>query len=68
VKPSSTVSSSKAATSTAGATVAPLYGQCGGSGWTGATTCASGTCTVSSQFYSELFNIVHVVMKLIFPR
>ena len=55
VKPSSTVSSSKAATSTASAGVAPLYGQCGGSGWTGATTCASGTCKSASQFYSELF-------------
>lgn len=55
VKPSSTISSTKAATSTAGAAVAPLYGQCGGSGWTGASTCASGTCKASSQFYSELF-------------
>ncbi|KAF8161567.1 hypothetical protein B0H34DRAFT_796334 [Crassisporium funariophilum] len=33
---------------------APLYGQCGGQGWTGATTCASGsTCTFSSQWYSQ---------------
>ncbi|KAI1365971.1 cutinase-domain-containing protein [Xylaria arbuscula] len=30
------------------------WGQCGGSGFTGCTTCASGsTCTVSSQYYSQ---------------
>ncbi|KAK3328762.1 family 61 glycosyl hydrolase [Apodospora peruviana] len=32
---------------------APLYSQCGGQGWTGATTCASGTCKVSNQWYSQ---------------
>lgn len=32
---------------------APLYGQCGGQGWTGPTTCASGTCKVSNQYYSQ---------------
>jgi hypothetical protein len=32
---------------------APLYGQCGGQGWTGATTCASGTCKVTNQWYSQ---------------
>ena len=54
VKASST-SSSKAATSssTSTGTGAPLYGQCGGTGWTGATTCASGTCTYSSAYYSK---------------
>ncbi|KFA47734.1 hypothetical protein S40293_09483 [Stachybotrys chartarum IBT 40293] len=34
-------------------TGAPLYGQCGGQGWTGPTTCAQGTCTVSNQWYSQ---------------
>ena len=30
------------------------YGQCGGQGYTGATTCASGsTCQVQSQWYSQ---------------
>ncbi|KAK4550439.1 hypothetical protein LTR36_000017 [Oleoguttula mirabilis] len=30
------------------------YGQCGGIGWTGATTCVSGyTCTVSNSYYSQ---------------
>ncbi|KAJ6259131.1 Endoglucanase-4 [Drechslerella dactyloides] len=32
---------------------APLYGQCGGQGWTGPTTCASGTCTYSNAYYSQ---------------
>uniref|UniRef100_A0A8H8CGC2 cellulase n=1 Tax=Psilocybe cubensis TaxID=181762 RepID=A0A8H8CGC2_PSICU len=32
----------------------PLYGQCGGTGWTGATTCVSGaTCVVSNPYYSQ---------------
>ncbi|KAF8436661.1 cellobiohydrolaseI [Terfezia claveryi] len=30
-----------------------LYGQCGGIGWTGPTTCASGTCQVSNPYYSQ---------------
>ncbi|TVY71567.1 putative endo-beta-1,4-glucanase D [Lachnellula suecica] len=50
-KVSSTISSAKTtATPTA---QAPLYGQCGGSGWTGATICASGTCKVSNPSYSQ---------------
>ncbi|KAF8153064.1 carbohydrate-binding module family 1 protein [Crassisporium funariophilum] len=33
---------------------APQYGQCGGTGWTGATTCPSGwSCTFSSAYYSQ---------------
>ncbi|KAF3391457.1 Alpha-L-arabinofuranosidase axhA [Penicillium rolfsii] len=33
---------------------AALYGQCGGSGWTGATTCVSGACcTYSNAWYSQ---------------
>jgi xyloglucan-specific endo-beta-1,4-glucanase len=32
---------------------APMWGQCGGSGWTGPTCCASGTCTASNQWYSQ---------------
>lgn len=32
---------------------AALYGQCGGSGWTGATCCSSGTCKFSSEWYSQ---------------
>ncbi|KAG8166310.1 hypothetical protein KVR01_001999 [Diaporthe batatas] len=33
---------------------APLYGQCGGSGWTGATSCVSGaSCVASNEWYSQ---------------
>ncbi|KAG8997400.1 hypothetical protein FRB94_007676 [Tulasnella sp. JGI-2019a] len=32
----------------------PIYGQCGGQTWTGATTCASGsTCVYSNPYYSQ---------------
>lgn len=43
-------------TTTAGSgttTVVALYGQCGGSGWTGGTTCASGSCKVFNEWYSQ---------------
>ncbi|KAJ5374497.1 Glycoside hydrolase superfamily [Penicillium concentricum] len=36
-----------------GATDIPLYGQCGGNNWTGSTKCASGTCKVASEWYSQ---------------
>ncbi|KAF9563845.1 hypothetical protein CPC08DRAFT_705760 [Agrocybe pediades] len=33
---------------------APAWGQCGGQGWSGATTCVSGwTCTYSNPYYSQ---------------
>lgn len=32
---------------------AALYGQCGGIGWNGPTTCAQGKCTVTNQYYSQ---------------
>ncbi|KAJ3778701.1 glycoside hydrolase [Lentinula raphanica] len=36
------------------AQTAPNYGQCGGLGWTGATTCESGwSCVVSNDYYSQ---------------
>jgi len=61
---SPTSSGSSGSTSTSSATgssgtgtssgTAPKYGQCGGVGWTGATTCVAGsTCTVSSAYYSQ---------------
>ncbi|KAH8104181.1 hypothetical protein DFH11DRAFT_1651682, partial [Phellopilus nigrolimitatus] len=35
-------------------TTAHEWGQCGGTGWTGATTCPSGwVCTYSSEYYSQ---------------
>lgn len=53
---SSTSTSTPTSTSTsssAGATQT-IYGQCGGSGWTGPTACASGTtCTEQNQYYSQ---------------
>ncbi|CAE7177285.1 hypothetical protein PTT_14450 [Pyrenophora teres f. teres 0-1] len=54
----STVASSTAAAPTngggsGGCTVAK-FGQCGGSGWAGCTTCASGsTCKASGSYYSQ---------------
>lgn len=32
---------------------ASLYGQCGGSGWSGATCCAQGSCKYSNAWYSQ---------------
>ncbi|KAF3910960.1 Endoglucanase-4 [Arthrobotrys entomopaga] len=34
-------------------TGASVYGQCGGIGWTGPTTCASGTCSDINPYYSQ---------------
>jgi len=49
-----TAATTTAKTTTGGSTgTAPLYGQCGGNGWTGPTTCASGTCQVSNAYYSQ---------------
>ncbi|RVD85386.1 uncharacterized protein DFL_003710 [Arthrobotrys flagrans] len=36
-----------------GGSGAPMYGQCGGEGWTGPTSCASGTCQVLNPYYSQ---------------
>lgn len=34
-------------------TPAPAWGQCGGTGWTGPTTCASGSaCVETNAYYS----------------
>ncbi|KAF8601029.1 hypothetical protein BDV93DRAFT_608395 [Ceratobasidium sp. AG-I] len=53
IAPVTTTTTSSAPASTATGTV-PKYGQCGGSGYTGPTTCVSGsTCTYSSQWYSQ---------------
>ncbi|PVF92427.1 family 61 glycosyl hydrolase [Serendipita vermifera] len=40
-------------TSSASGSGQTLYGQCGGQGWSGPTTCVSGTCKVSNQWYSQ---------------
>ncbi|KAI9162845.1 putative pectin lyase C [Paramyrothecium foliicola] len=31
----------------------PLYGQCGGQGWTGGTVCAKGKCVKANDWYSQ---------------
>lgn len=31
----------------------PLYGQCGGNGYTGPTGCAQGTCKTTNEWYSQ---------------
>lgn len=50
-----TSSTSIASTTTSSATGAQqtLYGQCGGTGYTGPTVCASGSCKVSNAYYSK---------------
>ncbi|RNJ56980.1 hypothetical protein D7B24_006503 [Verticillium nonalfalfae] len=51
--PPSTPPPSSPPPSSGGGGSAQLWGQCGGIGWTGPTTCASGTCKVSSEYYSQ---------------
>ncbi|CAN8102235.1 unnamed protein product [Discula destructiva] len=47
-------SSSASATATASTGTQAHWGQCGGSGWTGPTTCVSPyTCTYSNSYYSQ---------------
>ncbi|KAK6509757.1 hypothetical protein TWF481_004487 [Arthrobotrys musiformis] len=52
-----TTTTSRTTTTTAGSSgscTAALYGQCGGSGWSGCTACASGsTCQYSNDWYSQ---------------
>jgi hypothetical protein len=36
-----------------GASCAPMYGQCGGKGYTGAKCCGSGTCKAANEWYSQ---------------
>jgi len=36
-----------------GGSGSPLWGQCGGIGWSGATSCAQGTCKFVSDYYSQ---------------
>jgi len=36
-----------------GGNCSPIYGQCGGIGYTGPTCCSSGTCKVSNDYYSQ---------------
>lgn len=52
----SSVTAGSSTPATSGGTGAALYAQCGGQGWTGATTCASGTCKASGDYYSKSFD------------
>lgn len=49
------MTSSKASTTTSAVATGgqTLYGQCGGSGWTGPTACASGSCTTYNAYYAQ---------------
>nr|QCR98305.1 GH74 xyloglucanase [Ganoderma applanatum] len=49
-KASTTTSSAPSSTATG---TASLYGQCGGTDWTGPTVCASGTCVAQNGYYSQ---------------
>jgi endoglucanase len=49
---STSTSTSSPTTTSSGASV-PLYGQCGGTGYTGFTVCASGTCKYQNAWYSQ---------------
>ncbi|CAE7090922.1 unnamed protein product [Rhizoctonia solani] len=49
-----TTTTSPATTTTSTGPLIPKYGQCGGSDWTGGTTCVSGsTCTALNPYYSQ---------------
>lgn len=50
---SKTSTTSSVATTTASGSCSSLYGQCGGTGWTGPTCCSSGTCKYSNAYYSQ---------------
>jgi hypothetical protein len=47
------VTTTKAVTTANSGTGAPLYGQCAGTGWTGAKVCAAGTCKFINEWYSQ---------------
>lgn len=48
-----TTSATPAASTTASSTGVAKWGQCGGIGYTGSTTCISSTCTVVNAYYSQ---------------
>jgi cellobiose dehydrogenase (acceptor) len=55
VKPTSTTSATKTSSVPAPVQTSTPYGQCGGTGWTGATKCPSGfTCHAYSIYYSQV--------------
>jgi len=50
--PAATTTQSNPGTGSGGGGAA-VWAQCGGSGWTGPTSCASGTCKYSNAYYSQ---------------
>ncbi|KAI0433304.1 glycosyl hydrolase family 61-domain-containing protein [Xylaria sp. FL1042] len=53
VDATTTVATTATNTQTGAVAAQTLYGQCGGVNWTGATTCAEGTCTEYNDYYSQ---------------
>ncbi|KAL2782432.1 Alpha/Beta hydrolase protein [Aspergillus keveii] len=56
---STTKTTATTATSTSSGSLAPLYGQCGGIGWSGPTACASGVCTSSTPYYAQCLPVIY---------
>jgi len=48
-----TTTTTTSAAGNSGGSGAPLYGQCGGNGWTGPKTCAQGRCVANGDWYSQ---------------
>ncbi|KAF7320778.1 Glycoside hydrolase [Mycena chlorophos] len=56
-KSSTSTSSSSSASGSPSGCISPIYAQCGGIGYTGCTSCASGlVCTYSNDYYSQCLN------------
>lgn len=54
IRPTTTTPVRPTTTPPTGGPVVAKYGQCGGNGWTGSSTCISGTtCTRANDFYSQ---------------
>ncbi|TVY82908.1 Endo-1,4-beta-xylanase B [Lachnellula suecica] len=50
---STSVSGTQPTTPATGGSCAAMYGQCGGTGFTGSTCCSSGTCKAANSYYSQ---------------
>ncbi|EUC62259.1 rhamnogalacturonate lyase [Rhizoctonia solani AG-3 Rhs1AP] len=56
-----TITTASQPTTTSGTGTVPLYGQCGGNGYTGPTVCAEGTCTYSNEWVSPYSSVSHLL-------
>lgn len=52
-QPTTTAATTATKTQTGDVSAQTLYGQCGGTNWTGPTSCAVGTCTQYNPYYSQ---------------